>query len=157
VTDSIADGVSDLLDLGVTKVLVNLMQPMGCSPRYTRTTTNYTECINDDITEAHNRMIQDKLGSEDSVLLLDLHKAFIQTIHPKTGTGFWHRHIPCCESFTPAGYCGQVDRFGLPQYKVCDEPDKYFYFDDWHPTQAGWKAIMDRHLGDPIKEFLDIH
>jgi hypothetical protein len=33
-------------------------------------------------------MIQDKLGSQDSVLMLDLHKAFIQTIHPKTGTGF---------------------------------------------------------------------
>jgi hypothetical protein len=116
VTDSIVDGVSDLLDLSVTKVLVNLMQPMVCSPWYTRTTTNYTECIKDDIMEACNHMIQDKLGSENSILLLDMHNAFIQTIHPKTGTRFWHRHISCCESFTPTGYCGQVDRFSLPQY-----------------------------------------
>ncbi|TVU38328.1 hypothetical protein EJB05_11691 [Eragrostis curvula] len=156
VTESIANGVSDIKELGVTKVLVNMLQPMGCSPRFTRTANNYTECIKSEITDIHNKKIKEKLGSEDSVLLLDLYTTFNQIIHPKSGTGFVHRHLPCCESNEAGGYCGQVDSWnGEELFQVCDKPDKYFYWDEYHPTQAGWKAVMDK-LEDSIKEFLDI-
>ncbi|GJN32793.1 hypothetical protein PR202_gb21323 [Eleusine coracana subsp. coracana] len=156
VTDGIVNGVEEILRLGVNKVLVNMMHPMGCTPTYTRTTTDYTECIKDNVTDIHNRMLKKKLGSsKDSVLLLDLNNEFTTIINSKKGTGFLHRHIPCCVSDEEDGYCGQVDEFGVQQFQVCDEPGKYFYFDDWHPTQAGWKAVIDNLAGD-IKEFLDI-
>jgi hypothetical protein len=38
---------------------------------------------------------------------------------------------------------------------VCGEPNKYFYWDDMNPTQAGWAAVMGK-LESPIKEFLGL-
>jgi phospholipase/lecithinase/hemolysin len=38
----------------------------------------------------------------------------------------------------------------------CENADKYFYWDDMHPTQAGWETVMEQ-LEDPIKEFLELN
>ena len=34
-------------------------------------------------------------------------------------------------------------------------PEKYFFWDDVHPTQAGWEAVMGQ-LEKDIKDFLHI-
>ena len=48
---------------------------------------------------------------------------------------------PCCYSFDPNGYCGQVDDDGGALYNIYSHPEKHFFWDDVHPTQVGWEAI----------------
>lgn len=82
-TDGIIDGVRQLEDLGVDSVLVNLLPPLGCDPWNSRS-NNYTKCAKDSITGVHNKHLTDKLGDDDSVLLLDLDTVFKSIIVPKT-------------------------------------------------------------------------
>ncbi|XP_062190027.1 GDSL esterase/lipase At5g03610-like [Phragmites australis] len=154
VTDEIAHGVKRIQELGVSKVLVNMLHPMGCTPWYSRS-NNYTKCLSEPVAEIHNKYLKHKLRSVESVLLLDLNTIFKDIIVPKTEKLFEHRHTPCCESFDESGYCGQYDEDGNPQFWTCTNPEKYFYWDEWHPTQAGWKAVMEQLEGS-IKDFLEI-
>ena len=61
---------------------------------------------------------------------------------------------PCCEGFYDTGFCGQQDDTGEPLYELCENPDQLFYWDEVHPTHAGWKAVM-KALEQPLKEFVD--
>jgi phospholipase/lecithinase/hemolysin len=69
---------------------------------------------------------------------------------------FEHKMQPCCESLDPNGFCGQKGHDGKDLFSVCNDPEKYFYWDDVHPTEAGWKAVMQQ-LEGPIKKFLRIN
>ncbi|OEL22837.1 hypothetical protein BAE44_0016144 [Dichanthelium oligosanthes] len=166
VTDEIAKGVKQLQKLGVTKVLVNALHPMGCTPAQTRP-LNYTGCDNLQGNMApnyHNTKLKEKLdpANSDSVFVVNLYEAFSSIVnpddahtHPQVAKKFTEKLKPCCESVDPKGYCGQVDEDGGDQYSVCSNPDEHFYWDDVHPTQAGWEAAMEQ-LERDIKDFLDI-
>ncbi|CAN6171279.1 unnamed protein product [Urochloa humidicola] len=151
VTDAIADAVSRLRDMGVSKILVNTAPPFGCSPWRTRLTSRYARC--DDRSNAaaatHNDLLRQKLGGLDDVLLLDLYATFNSVAQSKSGS------TPCCDTSDPDAYCGQEDAGGRAQYSVCANPDSYLYWDYVNPTQAGWSAVMDQLRG-PIQDFLDI-
>lgn len=62
---------------------------------------------------------------------------------------------PCCYSFDPNGYCGQVDEDGGALCSVCSHHEKHFFWDDVHPTQVGWEVVMGQ-LEKDIKDFLHI-
>jgi lysophospholipase L1-like esterase len=62
--------------------------------------------------------------------------------------------VPCCVSAYDNGYCGQRSPSGERLYELCENHDKFFYWDEMHPTNAGWKAVM-KALEEPLKEFLD--
>jgi phospholipase/lecithinase/hemolysin len=68
---------------------------------------------------------------------------------------FRQKYTPCCDAFALDGYCGQEDAGGRRQYNLCPNPERYFFWDYVHPTQAGWKAVMDL-LEEPIQDFLGI-
>ncbi|OEL28053.1 GDSL esterase/lipase [Dichanthelium oligosanthes] len=167
VTDGMAKGVERLLELGVTKVLVNALPPLGCTPWQARP-SNYTKCKEhvNMAADFHNNDLGKKLKnatkSDDSVYLLDLNWAFNTIVDPldphdipQVAKQFKNKLKPCCDSFDPNGYCGQVDEDGGAQYSVCSDPEKHFFWDDVHPTQAGWEAIMEQ-LEQDIKDFLHI-
>jgi hypothetical protein len=67
---------------------------------------------------------------------------------------FSGKMAPCCVSAYDTGYCGQRSPSGARLYDLCENPDKFFYWDEMHPTNAGWKAVM-KALEEPLKEFLD--
>ncbi|TKW32142.1 hypothetical protein SEVIR_2G150300v4 [Setaria viridis] len=165
VTDGIAAGVERLRGLGVTKVLVNTLHPLGCTPWQARP-SNYTKCMGRGNMAAgfHNDGLESKLNatSSDCVYLIDLNRAFTNIIDPsdaddipQVAKRFTEKLKPCCESVDPKGYCGQVDEDGGDQYSVCSNPEKHFFWDDVHPTQAGWEAVMEQ-LQQDIKDFLHI-
>jgi phospholipase/lecithinase/hemolysin len=86
VTDAIAGGVERLRGLGVTKVLVNTLHPLGCTPWQSRP-SNYTKCMGRGNMAAgfHNDGLETKLKnatSSGSVYLLDLNRAFTNIIDP---------------------------------------------------------------------------
>jgi hypothetical protein len=64
----------------------------------------------------------------------------------------WHagRLTPCCTGLQNGRLCGDVDSQNNPQYTVCDpsQQGKYFFWDEFHPTEAGWKSIFSLFLDD---------
>ncbi|KAF8649650.1 hypothetical protein HU200_064190 [Digitaria exilis] len=166
VTDEMAKGVQRLQKLGVTKILVNTLHPLGCTPWQARP-SNYTKCMGrgNMAAELHNGDLEQKLNatnSNSSVYLLDLSKAFTNIIDPsdphdvpEVAKKFKEKLKPCCKSFDPNGYCGQVDEDGGDQYSVCSDPEDHFFWDDVHPTHAGWEAVM-KQLEQGLKDFLHI-
>ncbi|KAL6657745.1 hypothetical protein ACP70R_005525 [Stipagrostis hirtigluma subsp. patula] len=165
VTDWIVDGVTRLRKLGVKKVMVNTLPPLGCKPGWTRQ-NNYTACVSPEnvVPLYHNMYLRQKLSNlseSGDVLLLDLHKIFTEIIHTPGRLGsqkwkrFYHKYTPCCESTDPMGFCGQKDDYGEDQFTVCESPHMYFFWDDMHLTEAGYQAVVEE-LQDSIKSFLDI-
>ncbi|KAL6839343.1 hypothetical protein ACP4OV_030840 [Aristida adscensionis] len=163
VTNAIGDSVRRLQELGVPKILVNSLAPIGCAPFHTRA-NNYTRCIADgvadEITKLHNTLLKHNLGDEDGVLLLDINTFFRHLVQAGSTLStsqnrFKHKLDPCCDNVDSDGYCGQEDDNGNPLYTLCDDPDQYFYWDYMYPTQAGWKAVMD-FLEGSIQDFLEI-
>ncbi|XP_062191214.1 GDSL esterase/lipase At5g03600-like [Phragmites australis] len=159
VTEEIAGIVKQLQELGVPKVLVNSVPPLGCTPWMSRF-TNYDHCDKrgNMISDAHNTALLDKLGKEKNVMLLDVNTMFTELVSPKPGSTlskqFKYMYQPCCESIDASGYCGQYDG-NRPLFRLCRNPDEYFYWDYIHPTHAGWKAVMQLLQG-PIMAFLGI-
>ncbi|WVZ61486.1 hypothetical protein U9M48_011349 [Paspalum notatum var. saurae] len=157
VVDEVSSVVSDLLDLGVAKVLVDTLPPFGCSAWQAKGMADYSSCNYDadEASDKHNAALRERLGDEaEAVMLLDLDTVFADLVDPKEGSTlsaeFSERLRPCCEAFDDDGYCGQYNR-----YSICDRPDEYFYWDFYGPTQAGWRAVM-RLLQGPIMAFLGI-
>lgn len=151
-------------EAGMRRVVVTNLHPMGCTPVFTRP-LNYTGC--DPLANAgaaqHNAALQSVLGALDpnnrTFLLLDVHTPFSAFLlnddnnDDKSGGRFASTLRPCCESFRPDGYCGEEDENGTRQYTLCDDPGRYFYWDDVHPTQAAWAAVA-RTFRAAVKSFL---
>jgi len=148
VADEIAAAVRQLQDLGVSKVLVNLLPALGCMP-WLSVGTNYRNCDSHGnmVASMHNTALRRNLDSSQDVLLLDLYTIFSNSVQPSTG--------PCCNNPDPNGYCGQEDSSGRAQFSICANPGRFFFWDYIHPTQAGWETVMEQLQG-PIEDFLGI-
>ena len=86
VTKEMAANVEQLLKLGVTKVLVNNLHPIGCTPSHTRT-NNYTTC---DIfgnlgASIHNDNLKQVMTSKKNVYIIDVYTAFTNIVDHAAG------------------------------------------------------------------------
>nr|GMC94074.1 GDSL esterase/lipase At5g03610-like [Ipomoea batatas] len=135
-------------EIGIPKVAVTAMQPLGCLPLVAFSTGKYPNCDEhtNNITRFHNQMLKQKVEklndqTEGSPLvILDLYAAFtsamnIQHNHPGKSS-FPHPLLPCC-----FGKCGDVDESGMKEYRLCDDPKMAFFWDSEHPSQQGWFAV----------------
>uniref|UniRef100_A0ACD5W0P3 Uncharacterized protein n=1 Tax=Avena sativa TaxID=4498 RepID=A0ACD5W0P3_AVESA len=161
VTEEIVTNVQRLQEMGVTKVLVNNLPPIGCAP--SRTVPNlFTECDRgrNHYASVHNDDLKRLLRAMDGVHTVDLNTAFTNIIDGTNGENtdaFDEKLSPCCQSMDPKGYCGQMGESDSDfRYTLCENADKYFYWDNMNPTQAGWETVMEQ-LEDPIKEFLELN
>lgn len=119
VTDEIARGVDRLRELGVTKVLVNTLHPLACTPWQSRP-SNYTKCVGQGNMAAglHNAGLRQKLknatAGDDGVFLLDLYRAFTTIINPSDtdDTGL-HLHMSHIYIYAMHLY---IDRFLLTRF-----------------------------------------
>lgn len=147
-------------EVGMRKVVVTNLHPMGCTPLFTRA-LNYTGC--DPLANAgaaqHNAALQSVLAALDpanaTYLLLDINAPFAAYVNAAAAAAarFPDPRRPCCESFAADGYCGQQDDAGKKLYTLCSDPGKHFYWDDVHPTQAAWAAVAES-FRPKIQEFL---
>ncbi|KAI4971223.1 hypothetical protein ZWY2020_002137 [Hordeum vulgare] len=162
VTKEIAANVEQLQKIGVKKVLVNNLHPIGCTPSQTRN-NNYTTC---DIfgnlgASIHNSNLKQVMEVKKNVHIVDLYTAFTNIVDHASGKGselskqFKRKMSSCCESLDSKGYCGQQGESPSELlYNVCDKSNKFFYWDDMHPTHAGWEAVM-KQLEKPLRGFID--
>ncbi|KAK3129408.1 hypothetical protein QOZ80_6BG0479020 [Eleusine coracana subsp. coracana] len=145
-------------DVGMRKVVVTNLHPMGCTPLFTRQ-LNYTGCdaLANVGAAQHNAALQSVLANLDptnaTYLLLDVNAPFAAYVVGAATDRFPEPRRPCCESFDADGYCGQQDDDGKRMYTLCSDPTKHFYWDDVHPTQAAWAAVAES-FRPKIQEFL---
>ncbi|XP_066389907.1 GDSL esterase/lipase At5g03610-like isoform X4 [Miscanthus floridulus] len=152
-------------DVGMRRVVVTNLHPLGCTPLFTRA-LNYSGC--DPLANAgaaqHNAALQSVLAALDpanrTFFLLDLNAPFaaFADAPPSAAAAsrFDEPRRPCCETFLSTaggGYCGQQDDDGRRQYALCDDPSKHFYWDNVHPTQAAWATVAET-FRPKIREFL---
>jgi phospholipase/lecithinase/hemolysin len=158
VTDKIADAVDQLMELGVEKVVVTSLPPLGCTPWVSRSADGVYDgkCDSQKVASIHNTYLEEKVFQDETVFNLDLKAAFSHLAGPSPRSKqFKYRMESCCESFDQqSGFCGQVQD-GEPQYSLGSKPDKFFYWDDINPTQAGWKAVV-KEFEESIKNYLSI-
>jgi phospholipase/lecithinase/hemolysin len=86
VTKEIAANVEQLQKLGVTKVVVNNLHPVGCTPSQTRT-TNYTAC---DVfgnlgASVHNSNLKQTMEGKKNVHVADLYTSFSNIVDNAPG------------------------------------------------------------------------
>ncbi|XP_023637165.1 GDSL esterase/lipase At5g03610 isoform X2 [Capsella rubella] len=146
--------------LGVKKIAVASLQPLGCLPSLT-VLSSYQRCNEplNALVVLHNKLLQQvvaKLNSEtgkhSSFVLLDYYSAFL-AVFKKKGTNLGSKKFetplkPCCK-----GNCGNVDEKGVKKYSLCDDPKSDFFWDNLHPSQEGWRSVYSL-LGKPLTEFL---
>ncbi|KAJ1288992.1 hypothetical protein BS78_02G131600 [Paspalum vaginatum] len=149
-------------DLGMRKVVVTNLHPIGCTPLFTRA-LNYSGC--DPLANVgaaqHNAALQAVLAALDpanqTFLLLDVNAPFAAFVDGPAAAAAAERFAeprrPCCESFSAGGHCGEQDDDGKRLYALCDDPSKHFYWDEVHPTQAAWATVAET-LRPKIHEFL---
>ncbi|XP_010271720.1 PREDICTED: GDSL esterase/lipase At5g03610-like isoform X2 [Nelumbo nucifera] len=138
--------------LGVKKVAVIALLPLGCLPQST-VLSSYQQCNKTQNTAVrfHNLLLKqavEKLNNETkspTFILLDLNSAFMSAFDKKNSGnlkfGFGNPLKPCCMGIDASNSCGIVDQSGAKKYKVCKNPKVAFFWDEVHPTQAGWQAV----------------
>ncbi|CAI9091323.1 OLC1v1026327C1 [Oldenlandia corymbosa var. corymbosa] len=138
--------------LGVQKVLITGMQPLGCLPQMTalNSHTNCSEAGNS-LAIYHNQMLQEsvqKLNNEtggSAFMILDLYSSFmsaLEIVDNQAGNStFPYQLTPCCVGSGEGYYCGSVNNLGRKKYNVCEDPTLSFFWDYIHPTQQGWEAV----------------
>ncbi|KAL6289317.1 hypothetical protein ACE6H2_006827 [Prunus campanulata] len=140
-------------DLGVQKIAVTTIEPLGCLPSIT-SFLSYQNC-NEFANMAsmfHNQILLQKLEelnkeTKNSAFVdLDLYNAFMSAMKPpKHHQGYSTFQIntlkPCCIGVSKEYSCGSVDQAGAKKYIVCDNPDVSFFWDTVHPSQNGWHEV----------------
>ncbi|MED6205064.1 hypothetical protein PIB30_014535 [Stylosanthes scabra] len=140
--------------LGVGKVAVTLLQPVGCLPALTSIDLHMS-CIDllNKVSENHNQLLNDAIkqlnteaAGKTSFVTLDLYNAFLSSIDTlkkaRDGNSSLMNPLEECCVANVGHECGDVDDKGEKQYRVCENPNVAFFWDIVHPTQNGWNAIF---------------
>ncbi|MED6149146.1 hypothetical protein PIB30_059658 [Stylosanthes scabra] len=152
--NKLGDDLRRFASLGIGRVAVSLLQPVGCLPLITNIDF-HLGCIGllNRVSKNHNKLLNDviqELNHErqwgQTFVPLNLYAGFISTIdmmmkkahnENSSSTNAIENALKAC-CVTSIGHdCGDVNH-----YAVCDHPDVYFFWDDVHPSQAGWNAIF---------------
>ncbi|XP_039685791.1 GDSL esterase/lipase At5g03610 isoform X2 [Medicago truncatula] len=146
--------VQRIHNLGINKVAIGLLEPIGCLPEITLVTFHLS-CVDllNLVSEDHNKLLlqtvlqlnQQQVGKSVYVTL-DLYNAFLSTIktmqkkHDENST-LMNPLKSCCEGDGLTNTCGKVDDNGEKKYSLCEKPKLSFFWDNVHPSQNGWHAV----------------
>ncbi|XP_058088103.1 GDSL esterase/lipase At5g03610-like [Magnolia sinica] len=140
-----------ITDLGIKKISVTGLEPIGCLPQVT-VTSSYQKC-DDTFNQAanfHNLLLENAVkdlntnGNGSTIMILNLYKVFDSIIKSPGNQGRWKFEnplTPCCKGVSSAFSCGNLDGNGTKMYTVCERPESAFFWDGVHPSQTGWAAI----------------
>ncbi|KAK1572576.1 hypothetical protein Q3G72_034820 [Acer saccharum] len=152
----IAMDLKRIKGLGVEKVIVTAVEPIGCLPSATALNShqNCEEFFNS-AAQFHNLQLKDavnKLNTDTNIIhnstassfiILDTYEAFMSALNKEQFKGkleVKNPLEPCCVGLD-GNSCGSVDAKGVKKYSVCKNPELSFFWDDVHPTQSAWLAV----------------
>uniref|UniRef100_A0A1J3HYC0 GDSL esterase/lipase n=1 Tax=Noccaea caerulescens TaxID=107243 RepID=A0A1J3HYC0_NOCCA len=133
--------------LGVKKIAIPTLQPIGCLPLFSKDSSSQ-KCndILNGLVKIHNSLLQGvvaKLNKEtkkSTFVTIDLFNAFLTIIEnrgDKPGSTKFETPLKCCCE----GECATVDEKGEKKYTLCDDPKSALFWDVLHPTQEGWTSV----------------
>ncbi|GMY23370.1 GDSL esterase/lipase At5g03610-like [Fagus crenata] len=152
IINQLAKNLERIRSLGVPKIVVTAIEPMGCLPQ-AAAYSSYQNCseIWNLISSFHNQILQQtvlKLNSEcekSVIKILDLYSAFRSAFKSQkhhTGTLKFRNPLkPCCVGVSNDFSCESLDESGAKKYTVCKNPELSFFWDSVHPSQNGWRAV----------------
>ncbi|KAL9238852.1 hypothetical protein vseg_013224 [Gypsophila vaccaria] len=152
VVNQLALNLKRIYKLGVNKISVTTLQPLGCLPQ-TTIETSFEKCNStaNSVVKLHNLLLQatvSKLNLQlrnNTFIIVDLYKKFSTIIEdkgvPQGNIRFKNPLKPCCIGTNETYDCGSVDAQGNQMYTICQNPTSYFFWDHVHLTQAGWDAV----------------
>ncbi|CAL0327866.1 unnamed protein product [Lupinus luteus] len=154
--DEFSINLKRIHSLGANKIIVSLLEPMGCYPAIS-VASSYHDCINqlNKVSRYHNKMILQNvegLNKKSGKLVfttLDLYNSFLSTIkdmqksHQENST-LMNPLQPCCAPVKGVYECGTVDENGKNEYNLCKKPELSFFWDIVHPSQNGWYSIFKK-------------
>ncbi|KAI3823497.1 hypothetical protein L1987_04935 [Smallanthus sonchifolius] len=152
VVEQMAIDMKLIHDMGIRRVVVTTLQPIGCLPKET-VHSSYQQCNDTQnlASKFHNGLLQQVVTTlndntkDSSFLILDTFSGFNTVLNSNTVfTGklkFGTPLKPCCVATRSGASCGSLDENGKELYTVCDEPKSAFFWDTVHPSQAGWRAV----------------
>lgn len=158
VVDQLVVNLKRLHGMGMKKVAVTSLEPLGCLPQ-TTVSSSFQECNGTQNTAVtfHNLLLSQavtKLNNEtkDSpFVILDLYASFMSVFENKAdhlgSSKFENPLKPCCMGISSEYSCGSVDESGAKKYTICDDPESAFFWDTVHPTQQGWNAVYSALQG----------
>ncbi|KAK4480411.1 hypothetical protein RD792_013484 [Penstemon davidsonii] len=148
--------VKRINDLGIKKIAVAGIEPLGCLPRVTAS-SSYKKCsaTENNLSIYHNQMLKQNLIGLNSYsaaapvyIYLDLYTAFtsaLQTENNSSGRNSRNDESqlkPCCLGKNVED-CGLTDENGVKKYVVCENLTESFFWDSLHPSNQGWGAIYE--------------
>jgi phospholipase/lecithinase/hemolysin len=143
----------DIKGLGVKKVIISNLQPVGCLPQTTASssfkqcneTTNNLLALyhNTLLTQAVTKLNQQNKDHHSSIpfLVLNLYDSFMSVLNHPSTHNIKDKLRPCCVGVSNEYACGSVDENNVKKYLVCEKPKSAFFWDLVHPTEAGWHAV----------------
>ncbi|XP_061340301.1 GDSL esterase/lipase At5g03610 isoform X2 [Gastrolobium bilobum] len=138
--------------LGVKKIVVGGLPPLGCLPEIT-TTSSFQHCNTtfNALVLLHNNLLNQavtRLNQEtkdhSAFVILNLYDSFMSVLNHPSTHNIQNQFKPCCVGVSSEYFCGSVDGNNVKKYQVCDEPKSAFFWDLVHPTQAGWHAVYNK-------------
>lgn len=152
VVNQLVSNVQRIHAMGVRKVALTGLQPLGCLPRITiRSSFQQCNATENTLVIFHNLILQqavaklNKLAKDSAFVILDLYSSFTTVLKNKGdylgNLKFETPLKPCCMGISNQYSCGSVDDKGVKMYTVCSDPDSAFFWDLVHPSQAGWHAV----------------
>lgn len=157
VVDQIIWNLKRIHSLGVKKVIVTGLAPLGCLPHFTNS-SSFTQCnsdinslvtfhnllLNQSISKLNNNNNETTTKNNTNFFILDMYASFMSIIfgNPKQGGKKPLLLKPCCFGVSDAFSCGSVDEKGNKKFSLCEDPKSAFFWDSLHPTQQGWFAAF---------------
>lgn len=138
--------------LGVKKIAVSGVQPLGCLPQITAL-SSFSQCNStfNSFATLHNTLLRQGLAKlkeaandNVSIVVLDLYDSFMSVLNHTSNYNIQSQLKPCCFGVSSQYSCGSVDANTMAKkYTLCNNPKSSFFWDSFHPTQAGWHAVYD--------------
>ncbi|OIW12167.1 hypothetical protein TanjilG_28575 [Lupinus angustifolius] len=135
--------------LGAKKIVVSGLQPLGCLPQITVSST-FQQCNStfNNLVVLHNNLLNQSVTklnqeSKNQILILDLYSSFMSILNHSSTYSIQNSLKPCCLGVSSGYNCGSVEN-NEKKYEVCDKPRSTFFWDSLHPTQAGWHAVCNK-------------
>ncbi|KAK7244929.1 hypothetical protein RIF29_39758 [Crotalaria pallida] len=139
--------------LGVKKIVMAGLQPLGCLPTVTAT-SSFQQCntTTNDLVLLHNNLLtqavttlnQQTNNDHSSFIVLNLYDSFMSVLNHPSTHNIQNELKPCCAGVSSEYSCGSVDQNNGKKYVVCDNPKSAFFWDMVHPTEAGWHAVYSK-------------
>ncbi|CAK8544042.1 unnamed protein product [Lathyrus sativus] len=137
-------------ELGVKKVIITNLPPMGCLPSETASSSfkQCNETSNSLLVHYHNTLLtkavtklNQQINDDSSpFIVLDIYDSFMSVLKNPSTHNIKNELEPCCVGESSKYFCGMVVN-NVKKYKVCENPKSAFFWDLGHPTDAGWRAV----------------